>query len=277
MTNATTHQLSLAGSTVSSSPQAQDIQPFSTVLGIDSLTPSSASLVANARSTDYLGRTPAFWGRYFYAPGQINSLGEKDTHYAPTENAMLRGQGIRVLPIARQTGNVGQASKAQNDAIHNVAAIFEAFPASYLSGADPNVLVFLDVEKHTPMAADYYETWSATVISEAARISNQRVGFHPAVYGSQGDDVTWAALKRAMDSGAPCDGVLVARYYYPTPAPRPWDDALTTPSVALHCPILCWQYWASPDDAPETTNFDTSLANPAHADILISRLVMPPG
>jgi hypothetical protein len=246
------------------------------VLGIDSIVPSSAALLATARSNDYLSRLPQFWGRYFYAPGQINSSGHPDTHYAPSENALLRANNIRLLPVARQTANVTQPNKAKTDAEKNAAAIFEVFSAQYLSGADPDVLVFLDVEQNTPLAAGYYKTWSDTIISEANRISIGRVRFHPAVYGSRGDATTWTALKQAMVDGAVCDGVWIARYYYPTPVPKPWSDQLTTPTVALACPILAWQYWASPDHAPATANLDTNLASPAHADILIDRLIMPP-
>jgi hypothetical protein len=280
LTITTTHTLSPARpSSTPSAPsvvEPQAVQPSSMVLGIDSVVPCSAAILANAQSKVYLGQAPLFWGRYFYAPGQINAAGKRDTHYASTENALLRAHKIRVLPIARQTTHVGQASEAENDAKNNVAAIFEVFPAQYLSGADPDILVFLDVEQGTPLAAAYYETWSATIMAEAERISNGRVRFHPAIYASHADEDTWRALKRAMDAGVPCDGVWMARYYYPTPVPKPWNDKLTTPNVALVCPILAWQYWESPDHAPPTMNFDTNLASSTHADMLMDRLVMPP-
>ena len=276
----TTHRVSPASSASLSSAASSllpAIAPGSPmILGIDSLIPSSTALLANARSNSYLGQGPQFWGRYFYAPGQINSLGKRDSHYSSAENAMLRANNIRVLPLARQTNHVGNPGKAVNDAAQNVAAIFEVFPPQYLSGADPDILVFLDVEKDSPMVAEYYETWSNTLVSEATQKSSGRVRFHPAIYGSQGDDVTWSALKQAISNGAPCDGIWIARYYYGTPVPKPWDDRITTPSIALHPPIVSWQYWASPDDAPEAKNLDTNLASPAHADALMNGLVMPP-
>jgi hypothetical protein len=268
---------SAASSTSSSFLTPQDHQT-AMVLGIDSLGPCGPALLANAKT--YLGKMPQFWGRYFYAPGQRNAAGQVDSHYSSAESDYLRAQNIRVLPIARQTSHVSDATRARNDAVQNVAAILEVFPAQYLSGADPNVLVFLDVEQNTPLASDYYDTWSATVISEADRLSGGRVRFHPSIYGGRAGQQTWVALKQAMDNGAPCDGIWIARYYYPTAAPKPWDDGLTTPVTppggSLLCPLLAWQYWASPDDAPETANFDTNIANPTHADMLISRLVMPP-
>ena len=62
--------------------------------------------MANAQTPAFLGAMPAFWGRYFYAPGQIDSSGEPDSHYSVGENAFLRAGNIRLMPIARQTGNV---------------------------------------------------------------------------------------------------------------------------------------------------------------------------
>lgn len=245
------------------------------VFGVDSLVPSDAALLANSQSSAYLGRAPQFWGRYFYAPGQINTAGRRDSHYSAAENAMLRSRGIRVLPIARQTTHVNQPNQARQDASRNAQAIFEIFSAQYLSGADPNVLVFLDIEQENPMTADYYAIWSEALMAEANNLSQSRVKFHPAVYGSRGDDQTWSELKRAMSNGAVCDGVWIARYFK-SQAPRPWNDSLVNPTLSLDCPVLAWQYWASADNAPEDLNFDTNLASPAHFDILIDRLIMPP-
>jgi hypothetical protein len=248
------------------------------MLGVDSLVPSASNLLSNARSAAYLGQMPALWGRYFYAPGQINSSGHKDTHYAAAENGFLRANGIRLLPVARQTGNVGgNGAIAVKDATNNVAAIFAELPPAYLSGADPDLLVFLDVEQDSPMTAEYFANWSATLIAEGAKQSGQRVRLHPAIYSSQSAAATWDALRAAIAGGAVCDGAWIARYYYPSPIPHAWSDALTTPANGLPCPILAWQYWESPDHAPAALNFDTTIVNPAHADILIGRLALPPG
>src|ERR1700753_2637992 len=140
------------------------------ILGIDRLDVSSQAALTNATSQAYLGQAPAFWGRYFYAPGQINSSGQKDSHYSAAENGFLHGKGIRLLPLARQTGNVGRDSATGiADAKKNVAAIFEAIPAAYLAGSDPNPLVFLGVEPKNPLNPDYYAGWSSTL----ARYSSQ--------------------------------------------------------------------------------------------------------
>jgi hypothetical protein len=168
------------------------------VLGIDSLVVSSQAALANASSSSYLGQAPAFWGRYFYAPGQINSEGHKDSHYSAAENEFLRSNGIRVLPLARQTGHVSTDSATGSiDARHNVDAIFEAFPVAYLAGADPSALVFLDVEPEGPLNPDYYAGWSSTISSYSARISGGSVKLKPAIYANMHDDPTWSALARA--------------------------------------------------------------------------------
>lgn len=68
-------------------------------------------------------------------------------HYSAAETCLLRADKIRVLPIARQTENVGQANNAKTDAQNNVAAILEVFPTQYMSGADPDCKPAL---KHDP-------------------------------------------------------------------------------------------------------------------------------
>lgn len=247
------------------------------ILGIDSLAVSSAAALANAQSGTFLGQKTAFWGRYFYAPGQINSQGKPDSHYSSAENAFLRSNNIRLMPIARQTGNVGgDAAQAATDAKKNIHAIFESIPAEYLSAADPKVLIFLDVEASRPLSPAYYEGWAETIADYSLEASNGRVQFLPAIYAGTKSDATWAALREAIRSGSACYGAWVARYYYGSPVPRPWDDSLVTPDGGLVPPILAWQYWESADGAPTDFNFDTSVACPAHSDVLLDCLIMPP-
>jgi hypothetical protein len=248
------------------------------ILGIDSLVVSSSDALANATSADYLGQAPAFWGRYFYAPGQINSSGHKDSHYSAAENGFLRSNGIRLLPLARQTGRVGTDSATGSiDARHNVDAIFECFPPAYLAGADPNVLVFLDVEPEVPLDPDYYAGWSSTITTYSSQASRGSVEFKPAIYASTRDDATWSGLARALAGGSSCFGVYVARYFYGSPKPdRGWQPSILTPTAGVTPPILAWQYWASADDAPADENFDTNIASPYHSDALLDGLIMPP-
>jgi hypothetical protein len=249
------------------------------VLGIDSLVVSSQAALANASSSSYLGQKPAFWGRYFYAPGQINSDGHKDSHYSAAENGFLRRNGIRLLPLARQTGHVGTDSATGSiDARHNVDAIFEAFPAAYLAGSDPNILVFLDVEPQVPLDPDYYAGWSSTISTYSSQSSGGSVKFKPAIYANTRDGRTWTALARALAGGSLCFGIYVARYYY-SDDPKPdhgWQTSILTPSGGVTPPILAWQYWECDDLAPPDKNFDTNIASPFHSDVLIDGLIMPP-
>lgn len=102
--------------------------------------------------------------------------------------------------------------------------------------------------------------------------SGHTVTLHAALYMSQGDTASAYALTRAITGGAICAGVWIARYHTSTcVAPADWDDALVTPRGGLPCPILAWQYSDSCD------GFDTNQANPAHQDMLLSRLALPPG
>jgi hypothetical protein len=247
------------------------------ILGIDSLTVSGAAALAHAQSPSFLGQMPAFWGRYFYAPGQINSSGHRDSHYSAAENGFLRSNGIRLLPLARQTGNVVRDSaKGEADAKLNVDAIFETIPAGYLAGTDPNALVFLDVEASHPLNPDYYAGWSATISSYSAQRSGGGVKLKPAIYAGTKSAPTWAALATALARGSLCYGALIARYYYGSPVSNGWHPDVLTPDGGITPPILAWQYWASADDAPANLNFDTSIASPYHSDALLDGLIMPP-
>jgi len=247
------------------------------IVGIDSLVVSSAAALANAQSNAYLGQKPAFWGRYLYAPGQMDSSGQRDSHYSAAENAFLRSNNIRLMPIARQTTHVDRDNATGiADAKRNVDAIFECVPADYLAGADPRAFVFLDVEGPPSLSAAYYEGWASTIASYSAQLSGGRAQLLPAIYAGTKDATTWIALRNAMGNGAACFGILIYRVYYGSPVPRPWDDNLVTPAGGVIPPILAWQYWQCPDDAHPDLNFDTSLACPAHSDALMDGLIMPP-
>jgi hypothetical protein len=252
------------------------------LVGIDSLAISSHSALLNASSSSYLGTKPQFWGRYFYAPGQINSSGKKDTHYSSAENALLHDNGIRLIPIARQTGRVTRgAVEGEEDAKRNCDAIFEAISIAYLAAADPDILIYLDVEQNTPLTTAYYAAWAATISSYSQQQSANRVRLRPAVYTGPKSDQTWNSLRMALLNGAACYGAWIARYYYGSPVPRDWskDDEtnLLTPNGGTGgVPILAWQYWASADDAPPALNFDTNIGKPVYADVLVAGAIMPP-
>ena len=94
-----------------------------------------------------LGDTPRFWGRYFKTPGSAGS----GQYHGKKEGPVLRKHGIYVLPIARQTDQVGKgAKKGAEDAQENVAALFEAFGKFYIESRSTKLLVFLDSEPQSP-------------------------------------------------------------------------------------------------------------------------------
>jgi hypothetical protein len=243
-------------------------------LGFDSYNAFSQSRF-NAASK--IGQ-PLFWGRYFHAPGRKNYAGKVDGGmYSKSEGPLLNRNGCRLLPLARQTPTVGgSADDGARYAARNVAAIFDAFPPSYLYGADPDVIVFLDVEPSTQMSAEYYGAWSKTLQDKALELSGGTVKFHPAVYlNSKGNGPTVTALNKALDGGSVCAGLWTARY----PAGKcadipPWPNDYAFPNVSTSVPVLAWQCREA--DANGCGGFDYSLINPDHADIFLSRLILPP-
>ncbi len=240
--------------------------------GIDTTSVAGQTILRAA--TSLLGTGPAFWGRYFHAKGRIDAAGKFDTvNYSKSENAFLHAHGIRLLPIARQTAKVGGDEAAgRADARTNVEALFEALSPSYLYGADPDVLVFLDVETANPMTEGYWVGWSSELVQHGATLSSNKVSLHPALYVSQANNITFHALTKALANGSVCAGLWIARYFHDVCAPpQDWDATLVTPGVHVNVPVLAWQY------TEKCGSFDPSQANPAYQDELLKRLPLPPG
>jgi hypothetical protein len=246
-------------------------------LGFDSFDPFTQLKFDKASS---LG-PPLFWGRYFHAPGQIDSRGKKErNHYSSAENQVLRRNACRLLPIARQTGRVGgtNADGAQHAAV-NVAAIFEAVPPSYLYGADPDVLVFLDIQPQPQLSTEYYIGWSTTLQSQSQQISGGTVRFHPAAYlNSKSNGPSIKAINAAIAAGAQCAGLWVARYRKNESCSvvPDWSasEPFLTPTVPTNVPILAWQCHSEEDNS--CPGFDVNLINEGHSDIFLNRLVLTP-
>ena len=197
----------------------------------------------------------------------MNSSGHRDPgHYSTAENVLLRMNHIRVLPIARQTGNIAQdKAVGAADAAKNIAALFEVFPPAYLHGADPTVLLFLDSEGDPSLTKDYYIGWANAVVQNARQTSNGTVQVLPAVYGSAGDRKTWASLADAITSGASCAGLWVASWgpvANPNPpGPRDWSNAATqTSGTKLDTPVLAWRYSDKGDNGSFDSDQDKSRA-----------------
>jgi hypothetical protein len=158
-----------------------------------------------------LGATPQFWGRYFKGPGDQNPV----RYQAQLEGPVLRGNNIRVLPIAQQTNHVdGDGPLGSQDGLRNAAAIIASFGRTYLSTMQ-GIFVFLDVEgpPRQSLNAAYYRGWSDALIAGGKSDMVFRdngddapITFWPGVYGTQGDDKTWSSLVTAIADGAVCHG-----------------------------------------------------------------------
>jgi hypothetical protein len=216
-----------------------------------------------------------FWGRYFTSP---TTSGSAEYHHA-TENGPLNAAGIRVLPVARQTSHVsGGQQQGQTDGALNAQDFVETFGVAELNAQGNQFIMVLDVEGNPELNPDYYTGWTQGLISTAQQMSGNTVQMLPCLYASHGDTPTWDALGTAMDAGAPCAGVWVARYLNSLVSGQmgDWSDSKVTPTSPNPFPatILAWQY------AENCLNgaIDCSQTNPA-IDLqndLLQFLVLPP-
>jgi hypothetical protein len=222
---------------------------------------------------NHFGEAPVFWGRYFTSPATSGTVEYRHLR----ENQPLHDNNIRVLPIARQTRNVGgTVSDGSVDAEQNAEDVIATFGAEYLASQGGQFYLFLDVEAAPSLSSDYYTGWAQTLEAHSASISSDSVSLLPCLYAPRGDTATWQSLANAVESGANCMGAWVARFRVHGCQPLPdWDDALVQPAIAIPCPVLIWQY---SDDCHGNGGFDCSTTNPVidlQADLL-DFLVLPP-
>jgi hypothetical protein len=236
-------------------------------VGADTAYPVTESLVATA--TAALGQAPKFWGRYFTSPQTVG-----DVEYRHRlEDGVLAAHDIRVLPIARQTNNVGGSlADGQRDGLLNASDVIDTFGESYLVEQGGQFLIFLDVEGSGPsrLSTDYYSGW-ADGLAQASR----NVSFSPCVYGLPRDAVTWTALARALANGVSCGGLWMAHPLLADPEPVAWNPSIVAPTPDPGAPVLLWQYMFPRNGA----NIDRSLVNPEidAQRVLLSRLIAPRG
>ncbi len=170
--------------------------------GADSLSPVTSSLIQKA--TALYGTAPVFWGRYFTS---ATTTGSGEYHHA-TENPPLNAAGIRLLPVARQTANVGGSQEqGAADGAANAQDFVDTFGVPELTAQGGQFIMVLDVEGNPDLTADYYTGWTQGLISTAQQESGGAVQMLPCLYASHGDSGTWNALETAMNAGAPCSGV----------------------------------------------------------------------
>jgi hypothetical protein len=224
-------------------------------------------------ASDLFGGVPAFWGRYFTS---VASSGNVEYRHLK-ENRILRQNGIRVLPIARQTRNVnGSQAQGSADAEANAEDLIITFGQDYLASQGSEFLMFLDVEGSPSLSAAYFTGWAQTLMAHSASITGGNVTILPCVYATRSDLATWQAVVDCAGQGILCQGAWVARWVQDGCAGlEEWDDTRVSPKLQLPCKILAWQY---SDDCWGGAGFDCNQSNPnIDADQeFLSMLVLPP-
>ncbi len=113
--------------------------------GADSAAPVTTQVLGQGLiqlAQSLYGEMPVFWGRYF-----TSTSGSSFEYRHLKENQPLRDNQIRVLPIARQTGNVnGTHAQGSADAERNADDLIATFGAPYLATLSGQFYMFLDVE-----------------------------------------------------------------------------------------------------------------------------------
>jgi len=224
-------------------------------------------------ATELFGQTPAFWGRYFTSASTSGNVEYRHLK----ENSILRQNGIRLLPIARQTRNVnGTQAQGSADAEANAEDLIATFGQEYLASQGGQFLMFLDVEGAPSLSPAYFTGWAQTLSSHSADITSNTVRLLPGVYATRSDDVTWQAVTKCAEQGVQCCGAWIARWvHHGCAGSDDWQDAKVSPNVQLPCKVLVWQY---SDDCWGGAGFDCDQANP-NIDLnqeLLAKLVLPP-
>lgn len=238
------------------------------VYGADTVDLISVSSIAEM--TELIGRTPAFVARY------VGSIYE---YKHAQENGPAAAAGIKLLMIGDQTKRVcGSRAEGSSDGLANAKDVLASFPG--LSG---EIYLALDCENDPPLSADYWAGW-CDGITDACKGTG--VTFLAILYASEGAGETWAALEKAMASGAPCFGVWVADYITTTannlpiaPAWNPLKARMLMPdgSTPSAPPVLIWQT-AGGFKGTKFEPHDANMLNPSTAAAaFLSRCVTPPG
>jgi hypothetical protein len=224
-------------------------------------------------ASETFGTVPVLWGRYF---SSVTAGGTVEYRHH-RENQILRDNGIRVLPIARQTKRVdGSEANGIVDARRNVEDLIATFGGEYLAGQGGRFFMFLDVEGTPALSVEYYTGWAQTLAAHSRDVTGGAVVVLPCVYATRSDLVTWNVLVDADNLGVACHGAWVARWRHHGCLPLiDWDPSIVQPAVALPCEVLLWQY---ADDCNEGNGFDCNETNPQlHLeDELLRQLILPP-
>ncbi|MGZ4779130.1 MAG: hypothetical protein ACXV5L_08020 [Thermoanaerobaculia bacterium] len=229
-----------------------------------------------AVAAEHLKETPAFWGRYFRHPGFARD-------YSPMrENVVLFREGIRLLPIARQTMRVGGTIEdGLADGDRNVDAFVNAMGPDYLAAQGRQWLMFLDVEgtssRNPTLSLPYFIGWSNALAQRSADRSGGRFEIRPAIYCRQSNEDTWCVLAHSADLGHAVDGAWIFRSHSDACESEvpDWDPGFFLPSTPLPCPVMAWQF--AIDCYRRKLDFSMVNPQPEVEKALLSRLVIPRG
>jgi hypothetical protein len=219
--------------------------------------------------------TPVFWGRYFKRPGFAQDF------QPAAETAIFRANNIKLMPIARQTNRVaGTAVDGATDAIQNVDAFVGSLGTDHLGAIGGELLMFLDVEgtsaSQPNLSPEYWIGWATALTAHSRAISGGKFSLVPGVYCRQNQNDTWNAIVQCDALGIRCFGAWVFRMRTGacTKDIPQWDAPFNTPSVALPCPVMAWQFAI---DCLFDGGVDFDMVNPdaAVSTALLNRLVIP--
>ncbi|MCC3498429.1 MAG: hypothetical protein JGK24_01540 [Microcoleus sp. PH2017_29_MFU_D_A] len=241
------------------------------VQGADSAINVNSDLIVGGATRLLGGAKPAYWGRYFSGT-DFSGFGE---YKRREENNILRRNNIRVLPIGRFTTRVGFGEREGDiDGTDQALDFLATFGEDYLQSQGGEFYFFLDVEPSDPLSTEYYLGWSKAVIA-----SSPKIKMLPGVYLGSQDDQTSTSLKQAMNRGAECHGLWIARFdnRFRTPSipipPLEFDAFKAQPNTDVPCPVLFWQYAG---EIGTRNDFDFNVSNPdVDFNALLKRLVLP--
>lgn len=240
------------------------------IQGVDSLVRVTSDLIVGG-SIRLLGNTkPAYWGRYFSGV-DFSGAGE---YFKNKENNILHQNNIRVLPIGRFTTQVGKGKdEGLRDGFDQANDFIISFGENYLQTQGSEFYLFLDIEPDIPLSTNYYLGWA-----EAVKSVSNKVKILPCVYLGSEDAITSRALKKALDNGAECFGLWIARYVsfrqpsIPLP-PQEFDSSEAKPKTSVPVPVLFWQYAG---EIGSREDYDFNISNPdIGSDEILKRLVLP--
>ncbi len=236
---------------------------FTGIPGVDTM--GNVTLANIQQATKLIGSKPRFWGRYF--------LGRDAEYRGALENKILHDNGIRVVPVGRETNVInGNYAKGQEIGGIHAGDVLATFGEDYLVSQGGAFYIFLDTEPapQPALSTEYYLGWSKAIVQ-----ASSKVRFLPAVYINHGDNRTAQALKTAMAQGAECNGLWVANYARNTTSVSLWKDVQAQPAIDIGCPVLIHQYIGDVQDGI----YDFNEINPyldVPQSLVLSRLVLPP-